>query len=70
MPLKYSIKISREIEIREATTNLVERAFRAGVLIIEGRKKHKFDIAPKQNFEECEEKVRSVLSGKPIKLNR
>lgn len=60
----------QRIEMREATTNLVERAFRAGVLIIEGRKKHRFDIAPKLNFEECEEKVRSVLSGKPIKLNR
>jgi len=57
------------IEIREATTNLVERAFRAGVLIIEDGKKHRFDIAPELNFEECEEKVRSVLSGKPIKLD-
>jgi len=59
----------QRIEMREATTNLVERAFRAGVLIIEGRKRHKFDIAPKQNFEECEEKVRSVLSGKSINVS-
>lgn len=56
----YAVKTEKNL------FNLDKRP-RIGVLTIEGKKKYKFDIAPNQNFEECQKLITSLLPDK-IKL--
>lgn len=50
------------IEMKKSTLSL--NGARSGVLIIDGKKKEKFDIAPNQNFNECENLITSLLADK------